>query len=133
MKKQFTKTWEKPVPVALPITHKELSLLGVRNPGTGEIRGALRTSGPWRIPVSYRALAMSTVYTPDEQRRYSAEQEKTVALGMRTMSNCKESGYALEGRTSIAGKKYRSFTSSQLFKFPDGKLVDIAIIFVCMK
>ena len=60
-----------------------------------------------------------------------AEAESKVIYGVRTLSDIRESGYELEGRVSINWKKHRGFTSSQLFKLEDGKLVDVAIIFVC--
>lgn len=81
-----------------------------------EVRGSLKTYGPWQIARSYRALAM------DMHGR---------VFGIRTMSNVRESGYELEGRVSIEGRKYRAFTSSKLFSREDGSLCDVAIVYVC--
>lgn len=85
--------------------------------GVGEVRGDLRTFGPWALPVSYRALAVDC-----DCRVY----------GVRTLSRVRESGYALEGRVKVNGRSYRGFTSSQLFQRPDGSLVDVAVIHVCI-
>jgi hypothetical protein len=130
MNKTNEKKWSKPVPVALPITEEELASLGLK---PEDHRGELKTYGPWGIPVSYRTLAMSTVYSPEGKRVYTAEQDETTAYGIRTMTNVHQSGYEIEGHTSVHGKKYRSFSSSQLFELPDGRLIDIAIIHVCIK
>jgi hypothetical protein len=54
-------------------------------------------------------------------------------FGVRTLSDVRESGYQLEGRVSIGGKKYRAFTSSRLFEREDGTLCDVAVLFVCMR
>ncbi len=130
------KTWKKEEcnGGALKITKEEFSNLGVPESTIekGELRGELKTIGPWSIPVSYKALAISRAYTPEDKRRYSAECDEVVAYGMRALSALREDGYCLDGRVSINGKKYRGFTSSQLFEI-DGKLVDVATIHVCVK
>lgn len=93
---------------------------------TGEVRGDIKTYGPWGIPVSYKALAMSCEFgdysTPKNAKAY----------GVRTLSNVRESGHVLEGTVSVGGRKYRGFTSSALFQRPDGSLVDVEIIHVCI-
>ena len=126
-------TYTKPVPVSLPITETELLALGIPADAiaSGEYRGELKTFGPWQIPVSYRALCTSTVYTPENQARYTAEQESETLYGVRTLSAAHESG-SLEGRVSVNGRKVRGFTSSQLFKLPDGRLINVATIHACL-
>ena len=125
MKKQITKTWNKP-PVVLPITADELLAMGIteKDIEAGEKRGELKTYGPWQIPISYRALCVSSIYSAS----YYTKTERTMAYGVRTMTQPKESGYCLEGRVSIGGKKYSAFTTSQLFELPDGRLIDVAVI-----
>ena len=49
--------------------------------------------------------------------------------GDRCLLNAQESGYQLEGRVSIGGKKYRAFTASQMF-LHGSKLYDFAILYV---
>ena len=91
----------------------------------GEKRGELKTYGPWSIPISYKALCMSMVNTyPD----FPSITHSKISYGIRTLTNLRQSGYELEGRVSINGKKYSAFTSSQLFELPDGKLIDVAVI-----
>jgi hypothetical protein len=84
--------------------------------GVDEVRGSLKTTCMCRIPVSYRALAAGF---------------HGYVYGTRTLSALRESGYCLEGSVQIAGRRYRGFTSSQLFERPDGSLVDVATIHVC--
>lgn len=52
-------------------------------------------------------------------------------FGMRKMHHPKESGYNLEGRVSISGKKYRAFTSSSMFEREDKSLINVAVLVVC--
>ncbi len=106
----------------LSITKEQFLDLGLPESAIerGELRGKMKTYGSWGIPVSYRALAMSI------------EQEGVIIYGIRTLSSVSQSGYKLEGRVSIDGKKYRGFTSSKLFDV-DGKLVDVATIRVIIK
>jgi hypothetical protein len=129
MKKTIQKIWLNPNST-LPITQAELeNLLGIKidMEKLDDIHGELKTIGDWNIPTSYRALAMSAVF--GEYSKY----ESVTVYGMRTMTNCRQSGYQLEGYASINGKKYSCFTSSQLFEFPDGKLINIAVIHARVK
>ena len=93
------------------------------DPKDGEVRGEITSRGPWQIISTYKALAISG---------RTWENEPLKVFGMRTLSGCRESGYDLEGKVSIGGKSYRGFTSSVLFQMPDGKLVNVAAIHVCM-
>lgn len=52
-------------------------------------------------------------------------------FGKRKLMNFRESGYQMEGRVSIGGKKYRAFTSSKLFEREDGSLCEVAVLVVC--
>ena len=45
-----------------------------------------------------------------------------------TLYDVKNFGYEGEGRISIAGKKVRGFTSSKIFRLPDGELINVAVI-----
>ena len=96
---------------------------------SGEIRGDLKSRGMWQIPVSYKALLETKVF--DDTKGYTTVPSADI-FGVGTLSKPKQSGYQLEGRVSLNGKKYRGFTSSQLFELPDGHLVAIATIFVCL-
>lgn len=131
MRKQTTKTWINPESSALPITQAELeNLLGIKLDidNLDDIHGNLKTYGYWSLPISYRALAMATLYSIDRTHIISE-----TAYGLRTMTNCRQSGYNLEGYVSINGKKYSCFTSSQLFELENGKLINVAVIHARIK
>jgi hypothetical protein len=87
----------------------------------GEQRGTHTVSGPWGQVITYRALAVS----------HDTDRGITVH-GERQLTRPTPSGYDLEGRVSIAGERRRAFTSSQMFEV-QGKLVDVAILYVCKK
>lgn len=130
--KHWTK--EQIKPGALPITREELIALGVPAEAIekGAMHGKLDARGPWGIPVSYMALCMSVVWTPEGKQRFTAERESATAYGLRVLSSIHQSGHQLEGRVSVKGRRVRGFTSSQLFELPDGKLVEVAIIHACL-
>lgn len=90
--------------------------------------GELKTIGCWQIPVSFKALCCSAVYTKEMFTRCS---QKTF-YGVRTLTNIRQGGYELEGYVSINGKKHSAFTSSELFEV-DGKLINVAIIHARLK
>ena len=116
---------------ALPITMEELKAFGFTEEQvrSGQIRGEMTTKGPWQIPARYKALLERKEF--DDSRGYTIVLSADIyAIG--TLSKPEQSGYQMEGRVSLNGKKYRGFTSSQLFELPDGHLVDIATIFVCL-
>lgn len=84
------------------------------------------TNNPYHQVIrSLKGLAVSCKFG-----EYSQQYDRRV-YGMRTLLNPKESGYQLEGRVSIGGKKYRAFTSSTLFEREDGSLCDVAVLHVC--
>ena len=129
------KVWDKkPIGTVLALTKSEAIELGITEQAVeaGEQHGELESRGPWSIPVRYKALAMSTVWTPEDKKSYSAETDKETAFGLRTLTDVKQSGHQLEGRVSINGKRYSAFTSSQLFEIDD-RLVDVATIQVRME
>jgi hypothetical protein len=87
-------------------------------PEGGEERFDIKTTGyGWNLVTDIRGLAC----TLDGR-----------IFGYRNMHHPKESGYQMEGKVSIGGKKVRAFTSSRLFERPDGSLIDVAILVVCL-
>ena len=133
--KPTPKTWTKDqIEPALPITREELIAFGIPEADIdkGESRGKLKSFGPWQLPVSFTALCMSCVYTPKDDAKYSSQRESETVYGIRTLQRPVQSGYQLEGRVSVNGRKVRGFTSSQLFELPDGKLISVATIHACI-
>lgn len=90
-------------------------------------RGNLETFGPWQIPVRYIAPAISI-----EWGEYNTPISYTL-YGQRTLNSLRQSGYELEGRVSVNGRKVRGFTSSLLVELPDGRLLETAVIHCCKK
>lgn len=88
-----------------------------------EQRLNLKTVGPWNIIYSINGLVVKTNFSTKELTIH----------GYRTMFDCRQSGYEIEGRVSIGGKKYSCFTSSELFELEDGRLIDVGIIFPRIK
>jgi len=85
----------------------------------GEERFEIKTTGyGWNLVTDIKGLACTL---------------NGKIFGYRNMHHPKESGYQMEGKVSIGGKKIRAFTSSRLFERPDGSLIDIAILVVCLK
>lgn len=118
---------------ALPITTEQaVAIFGDELKGlleSGEMRGNLKTFGPWSIPLSFRAHAVSSEWVDNPS--VIARRKAVTFWGERTMTHPRESGYNLEGRVFAGGKKRRAFTSGDLLDI-DGRLVQIATIHVCM-
>ncbi len=115
---------------AIELTEDEAKQLGI-DPNLEEQHGDLKTVGMWSIPVSYKAIAVSSIWDKEQLPLLSTRKETTI-YGVRTMTKVRQSGYCLEGWVSIGGKKYSAFTSSQLFKV-NGKLLDVATIHARIK
>jgi hypothetical protein len=104
----------------IPIS--EANFLAYIHPELTDCRGDLSTLGCWQIPVTFKAPAVS--YTWGEY----GFMETITLYGSRSMGRLKQSGYHLEGQTSIKGKKVSAFTSSQLWQLPDSRLFETATI-----
>ena len=98
----------------------------------GEQRGEIEQCGPWRQLVKYQALAMEQVDGSEDKEHYNSSPFRTEAVlhGIRSLLNPRQEGYQLEGFVSVQGKRRRAFTSSALFEV-NGKLIDVAILYVC--
>jgi hypothetical protein len=48
---------------------------------------------------------------------------------VRTLTDTRQNGYAMDGRVSLNGRKHSAFTTDQLFQLPDGRLISAAVIF----
>ncbi len=113
-------------PGAVKLTEEQARLLFTdKEIEAGEQRGAMKTFSQWQIPLSFTALCTSNTFN---RETYPVEHGPLHVYGKRTLSRPVQSGYQLEGKVSIGGKKYRGFTSNQLFELPNGKLIDAATI-----
>jgi hypothetical protein len=111
---------------ATSITREVLTkLIGKEAVDAGEKRFTMTHVGPWNICKTITGLAMTCKFGAHSSRK------GIILFGDRTMTNPTESGYEMEGRVSIKGKKYRTFTSSTMFELEDKKLVNVATLFVC--
>jgi len=100
------------------LTHEQAAtILTPAEIEAGEKRGKYTHTGPWQIPVSYRAIAIDC--------------DAQVIYGSRSLCNVKDLGYELGGQVSINGRKHRGFTGNVLIELPDGKLINLAVIHVC--
>jgi hypothetical protein len=104
----------------------------------------LPEDAPWRIPdddegfdvvnegrwmgrvVKIRGLAITSF----DFNEVTSTPARGFVLGYRNLLDPKESGYQIEGRVSIGGKKYSAFTSSRIFERPDRSLCDVAVLYV---
>ena len=116
-------------PLTLPVDAGTVQIttqqwLDYISPELADQRGNLETVGPWRIPLRFSAPAVTVQWAPTPW----AQAESITLYGRRTMHAPRESGYVLEGRASIGGRKLSCFTSSQLFQLPDGTLLETATI-----
>lgn len=114
---------------AYKITQEQAELLFTSDEiAKGEQRGNARCVGPWQICAAYTALCTSNTFNRDA---FPIEHGPLHVYGKRTLTSVRQSGYELEGRVSVGGRKMRGFTSSQLFELPGGKLINAATIHAC--
>lgn len=116
---------------AIPIEPATLeSLIGADAIAKGERRFDLETVGPWHILRSIRGLAMTVESREPHHCRHGETSPATVAFhGLRTGRDCRTPGTWTDCRVSVGGRKRSAFTSSLLFKLPDGRLVDVGILY----
>ena len=118
-------------PGAIKLTNEQAALLFTKEQlaSCDNIHGKLKTFGPWGIPINYQALCTSNVWS----EAFPHEHGPLYVYGQRTLNNVRQSGYELEGRVSVAGRKWRGFTSSQMFELPNGRLINVATIHACIQ
>lgn len=116
---------------AIPIEPAALeSLIGADAIAKGERRFDLETVGPWRILRSIRGLAMTVESREPHYLDPDKTSPATVAFhGLRTGRDCRTPGTWTDCRVSVGGRKRSAFTTSQLFELPDGRLIDVAVLY----
>ncbi len=87
----------------------------------GERRFEIETRGPWGIVSKVRGLAVRKT------------EDGIIVYGDRSLIGARESGYHMEGHVNVDGRRVSAFTASQLFRGPDGKLFDVAILYMRSK
>ena len=111
------------LPGEIPITLEDFtSYIGSPNE---DVRGRIDARGPWGIIAKFSAPCIRLNW---KQTEYGAIIESATLYGWRTMGNPKESGCSLEGTVSIKGRKISAYTSSALWRLPDGRLISSATI-----
>jgi hypothetical protein len=93
-----------------------------------EVRFEIETKGPFGEISKVRGLAVSC----DFVGQFPTRVENCRVYGIRALLNAHPSGYQMEGKVSLKGKKYRAFTSSVLFEREDGSLCSVAVLHVCL-
>lgn len=68
-------------------------------------------------PHSVRGLSIGHIKGTKQPAHCYAPTIGYEIVGTRTLTNCAQKGYEIEGKISYKGKKTRAFTSSQLFEF----------------
>ena len=116
------------------LTKKQFFALGFTQEDLekGEKRFDIETRGPWGIISKLRGFVVESVRSEDKEKNYRGEYTHAYVFhGFRSLLKPVQTGYQIEGKVSINGKRVRAFTSSQLI-YVDNKLVDIAILYPCM-
>lgn len=86
---------------------------------------------PFAQAVGCTGLAVH-YHTEDTSYRISYPVwKKATVFGIRSLTNARQSGYDLEGRVSVRGKKVRAFTSRLLIEY-NGHLTDVGELYVCL-
>lgn len=115
------------LPYASGATHitdaDALYYLGADALATGERRFETETRGPWSLISQCRGLAVTV------ERDAHGYVTHYIVYGDRALTSPREAGYRLEGRVSINGTKRTAFTSSTLFELPDGRLINVAVLY----
>lgn len=100
---------------SIPVTLEQLHALGVTDTEieAGAKRFETVSFGPWHQCHSIRGIVQNgdTWHTP------------------RTAGKISHLGMWSEGVISLNGKKRTVFTNSQLFELPDGRLVNVAVLY----
>lgn len=118
-------------PGSVPVTRAVLaSIVGEDVVKAGEEHGHLETVGAWSIPLRYTAHAVESEWKPGA---CSPTIASYTFVGKRAAYAPKQSGYVLECRVSVGGKKRSGFTSSVMFEVSDRlpgepRFVEIAVI-----
>jgi hypothetical protein len=112
----------------VPATEQQLLALGIPQASidAGEHRFDLDQSFPWGTIRRVRGIVECAEFGEWSSKKW------VEFYPVRTMVDCREAGYHMEGRVSVGGKKRSCFTSDILFELPDRRLIKVAVIFARM-
>ena len=98
----------------------------------GQRRFTITRGGDYGNVSSVSGLAISRSSDRSKLSKYAPEHCMTecTIYGDRTLSRVSQSGYEMQGYVSIEGKSRRAFTSSLMFRLPDGTLISCAVLYV---
>jgi hypothetical protein len=115
---------ENPPAGAIPATVEQLTALGFTQAeiDAGEKRWEFL---PFR---RFRAIVERAEWGKD-QHGCNTGKAWVEFYPVRTLTDTRENGYAMDGRVSLNGRKLSAFTSDALFELPDGRLISAAVIF----
>lgn len=113
---------------SVPATLEQLHALGVTDDeiAAGEKRLESTHVGPWHICTSLRGIVERAKFEHDS---FFVKTKWKEFYPARTLSRPRSMGFDMEGHISLNGKQVSAFTSSQIFELPDGRLIDVAVIF----
>lgn len=115
---------ENPPAGAIPATAAELKALGFTQAeiDAGEKRWEHLSYG------RFRAIVKRAEWGHDSHGMNTGK-AWVEFYAIRTLTDTRPSGYAMDGRVSLNGRKHSAFTSDALFQLPDGRLISAAVIF----
>jgi hypothetical protein len=118
---------ENPPAGAIPATVEQLQALGFA-PAEIDAGGKQFEFVPHHRPNRVRAIVERAEWGKD-QHGVNTGKAWVEFYPIRTLTDTRENGYALDGRVSLNGRKLSAFTSDILFELPDGRLISAAVIF----
>jgi hypothetical protein len=98
----------------------------------GERRFTITRGGDYGNVSAVSGLTISKSADRSKLSKYAPEHCMTecTIYGERTLSRVNQAGYEMQGYVSINGKTRRAFTSSLMFRLPDGTLICCAVLYV---
>ena len=118
---------ENPPAGAIPATVEQLTALGFT---PAEIESGRKPFEfvPHHRPDRIRAIVERAEWK-DDPYGLNVGKAWVEFYSVRTLTDPRQNGYAMDGRVSLNGRKLSAFTSDALFELPDGRLISAAVIF----
>lgn len=115
---------ENPPAGAIPATVEELKALGFTQSeiDAGEKRFE-------HLPYSRLRAIVERAEWAHDSHGVNTGKAWVEFYAVRTLADTRPSGYAMDGRVSLNGRKHSAFTTDALFQLPNGHLISAAVIF----